>query len=146
MIRQSNLLQVIDRRKWLTVTEASALSKYSKSHLRQLARKQVLESQKIATVLLIQRDSLLAYRRKSVAPASGNGHVARPLPVTIDQFLTMSPKQRKAHGEAARQMLQGWIEEDRAAGEADSYDILAALEANRGIHLREWSVSESPGG
>lgn len=146
MIRQTNLLQVIDRRNWLTVSEASTLSKYSKSHLRQLARKQVLESLRLATVLLIQRDSLLDYCRKSAAPVSGNGYVMRPVPVTIDQFLMMSPKQRNARSEAARQMLQSWLEEDRASGESDSYDILAALEANRSIHLREWSLSEATGG
>jgi len=141
MIRPLNNYQVIDRREWLTISEAAVLSKYSKGHVRELARKKAIDSVRLATLLLIGRASLMAYRRQPEphTPANGNDSTltAPASPLTLDQWMALSTDQRRRWRVSTQHTLQRWIEEDRAA-EPNSYDILAVLEANRGVNMRNW--------
>ena len=131
---------LIDRSRWLTVQEASKLARLSASRVRALARTGRVDWQRLSTLMLIERASLLAYAgkqdQKPANPkksASNGKHIAAALNMAdvIRKIEQRDPAERRASYALLQRQLEIWREEDHRNPDRSGYDLVKALQANR---------------
>ena len=149
MLKKADQPQVIDRKVWLTVSEAAMLSRYSKEHIRRLARGDTLTSLKIGSLLLIERQSLIDYAKGYTASPKLTQLSLNPpkiaesdnrVGLTFEQWLGMSEKRRGVHRLTLQQSLRELRQDTKAhvlreGVDEKPYNILVALEANGRTHF-----------
>lgn len=126
-----------DRREWITAREGAVLIGYNEAYIRRLANEGRIESQKVASALLVSRASLLAYKaamdalgtkrfsktrsKRYTSPIRGDAtkrtvkeasrdvpHVAELQMRSVFDLPFMSKEELRARNEAAIALLSAW--------------------------------------
>jgi len=144
--KRNRKLDPPDRSEWITARESAALIGYNEAYIRRLANEGRIESQKVASALLVSRASLLAYKaamdelgtkrfsktrsdrytprnkgdatKRAVKEVPSDVSYVGELRVrSVFDLPFMSKEELRARNEAARMLLRSWREETGEAAQ-----------------------------